>query len=81
MTRIEYRGLVYVKITKEDWEFGGGETNPDLLKLKNRKRDRTNYRYFKLREHGQPPLNPEPIPQEDEAQAALRRWREDGVLP
>lgn len=80
MTRITYRGSVYVKITKEDWEFGGGETNPELLKLKNTKRQRTNYRYFKLREHGQPePIVP--VKAESEADAALRRWREGGVLP
>ena len=48
MTRIKYGGLIYIKITKEDWEFGGGETNPDLLKLKHPKRTRKAYRYFKL---------------------------------
>lgn len=50
MTRITFNGYVYVKITKEDWEFEGGETNPDLLKLRNRKRERRSYRYFKLRD-------------------------------
>ena len=26
MTRIKYNGLIYEKITKQDWEFEGGET-------------------------------------------------------
>lgn len=49
MTRIKYNGLTYEKITKTDWEFEGGETNPDLLKLRHNKRERTCYRYFRLR--------------------------------
>jgi hypothetical protein len=48
-SRIKYGGLVYDKITKEDWEFEGGETNPDLLKLRHKKRERTCYRYFRIR--------------------------------
>lgn len=61
MTRIKYGGLVYEKITKEDWEFEGGETNPDLLKLRHRGRERKTYRYFKLREgvHELPAEQPE----------------------
>jgi len=49
MTRIKYGDAVYLKITKEEWEFSGGETNPELLKLRHKKRDRRTYRYFKLR--------------------------------
>lgn len=79
MTRIQYGGLIYVKITKEDWMFAGGETNPDLLKLKHPKRDRTAYRYYRLREHGQPEERVAVEP-ESETEAALRRWREHGVL-
>jgi len=49
MTRIKYGDAVYLKITKEEWEFSGGETNPELLKLRHKKRERRTYRYFKLR--------------------------------
>jgi hypothetical protein len=49
MTRIKYNGLIYEKITKQDWEFEGGETSPDLLKLRHKKRERACYRYFRLR--------------------------------
>lgn len=79
MTRITYGGLIYLAITKEDWEFGGGETNPDLLKLCNQRGHGRGYRYYKLREHGQPA--PAPVaPIETATEAALRKWREDGVL-
>lgn len=79
MTRIKYGGLVYVAITKEDWEFGGGETNPDLLRLRNKRDHGRGYRYFKLREGVQELLEAAPV--ETETEAALRRWREHGVLP
>lgn len=49
MTRITYNGLVYVKINKSDWEFEGGDTNPDLLKLVNKRPGSRGHRYFKLR--------------------------------
>lgn len=80
MTRITYGGLVYVQITKEDWEFDGGQGNPDLLKLRNKTRERVSYRYFRLREHGQPEAAAV-APVESATEAALRRWREEGVLP
>lgn len=79
MTRIKYGGLVYLAITKEDWEFGGGETNPDLLKLRNKRGHGRGFRYYKLREGIQ--VLPDAIPVETETEAALRRWREEGILP
>lgn len=48
MTRIKYKGLVWLKIKLTDWEFEGGHTNPDLLKLK-RKDGRSGHNYFTLR--------------------------------
>lgn len=50
MTRVTHNGRVYLKINKEEWEFSGGETNPDLLKLKNRRVGSRGFCYFKLRE-------------------------------
>ena len=79
MTRIKYGGLVYLTITKEDWEFAGGETNPDLLRLRNKRAHARGYRYFKLREGVQE--LPAAAPIETATEAALRKWREDGVLP
>lgn len=79
MTRIKYGGLIYLAINKEDWEFAGGETNPDLLRLPNRRAGSRGYRYFKLRDGVQ--VIPEAAPAESETEAALRKWREDGVLP
>lgn len=51
MTRITYKGQVYIKISKSDWEFGGGPSNPDLLKLKNKHwaQGRRSHCYFRLR--------------------------------
>lgn len=48
MTRITYKGYVWLKINKEDWEFEGGETNPDLLRLPCKKGRGNNH--FKLRD-------------------------------
>ena len=78
MTRIKYGGFIYLKITKEDWEFEGGETNPDLLKLRHPKRERKTYRYFRLQGGLNAPC--EQLPVETETEAALRRWREHGIL-
>jgi hypothetical protein len=50
MTRINYNGHVYLKISKTDWEFSGGEQNPDLLKLRNTRRTKRGYTYFRMRE-------------------------------
>lgn len=47
-SRIKYGGQVYEKITKIEWEFEGGETNPGLLKLRHRGREKPCYRYFRF---------------------------------
>lgn len=80
MTRIKYGGLIYLAITKEDWAFGGGETNHDLLRLPNKRGHGRGYRYYKLSDHGQPEIEPA-APAETETEKALRMWREHGVLP
>lgn len=36
MTRITLKGAVWHKISRADWEFEGGESNHELLKLRNR---------------------------------------------
>ena len=67
MTRITFNGFVYVKITKEEWMFAGGETNPDLLKLRHKGRERRVYRYFRLRDGVNVGTVPQPAPMtEDE---------------
>lgn len=60
MTRITYNGYVYLKISKEDWEFSGGEQNPDLLKLRNTRRSKRGYTYFRMREGLNMGASPEP---------------------
>lgn len=79
MTRIKYSGLIYLAINREDWEFAGGAANPDLLKLPTKRLGGRGYRYFKLQDGVQ--LLPPEQPIESETEAALRRWREEGVLP
>lgn len=48
MTRIRYNGHVYEKISRTEWEFEGGESNPALLKLPDRARTGKCHRYFRL---------------------------------
>ncbi|TXJ25417.1 MAG: hypothetical protein E6Q24_14905 [Chitinophagaceae bacterium] len=79
MNRIKYAGLMYDRIKKEDWEFEGGETNPDLLKLQHPKRERKGYRYFRLRPL-QPGYDKQEAIEETEYEAAMRKWRETGKL-
>lgn len=52
MTHIKYKGHTWLKIPKVEWQFAGGETNPDLLKLPNTrtKNTRKSYHYFKRRD-------------------------------
>lgn len=49
MTRIKYNGQVYEKISRTEWEFEGGESNPSLLKLPDRGRAGKCHRYFRMR--------------------------------
>lgn len=78
MTTIEYAGKIYNHITKEEWMFAGGETNPDLLKLRHPKRERRCYRYFRISEFQPKPK--EEVPEETEYDKAMRKWRESGKL-
>lgn len=48
LSHIRYGGFVYVRINKAEYQFEGGETNKDLLKLKDRLRPGCHV-YFKLR--------------------------------
>lgn len=79
MNRIKYKGLVYNHITKEEWMFDGGETNPDLLKLQHPKRERKCYRYFRVAPI-QPMVVEQEVVEETEYDAAMRKWREKGKL-
>lgn len=48
MTRVTWRGCVWTKINRRDWEFEGGDANADLLKLPDRKQP-GRHLYFRLR--------------------------------
>lgn len=71
---------MYDKISKTDWEFEGGETNPDLLKLKPTVKRPRSWRYFRLRPGYQPVVEEQEVIVESATDAALRRWREHGKL-